>query len=64
MIRIHILYVMDIFSTCHVRKPRLHNGTVTVDTDKYWMVGIPPSSHEPPDVELTRIQKAPQMQPS
>ena len=25
----HILYVMDTFSTCHERKPRLHDGTVT-----------------------------------
>jgi len=30
-----ILYVMDTFSTRHERKPRLHNGTVTEDTDKY-----------------------------
>ena len=64
VLRIHILYVMDTFSTRHERKPCLHDGTVTEDTDKYWLLRIPPSSHEPPDVELTRIQKAPQMQPS
>ena len=38
----------------HERKPRLQDGTVTVDTDKYRLVGIPPS--EPPDVGLTRIR--------
>ena len=46
----------DTYSTHHDRKPRLHNGTVTVDTDKYRLVGIPPSSHEPSDVGLKRIQ--------
>jgi len=56
ILRIHILYVMDTFSTCHERKPRLHDGTVTEDTDKYRLVGIPPSGREPPDVGLTRIQ--------
>ena len=38
------------------RKPRLQDGTVTVDTDKYRLVGIPPSGREPPDVGLTRIR--------
>ena len=56
VLRIHILYVMDTFSTCHERKPRLHDGTVTEDTDKYRLVGIPSSSGEPPDVGLTRIR--------
>ena len=59
VLRIHILYVMDTFSTCHERKPRLHDGTVTEDTDKYRLVRIPPSSREPPVVGLTRIRKAP-----
>ena len=64
VLRIHILYVMDTFSTCHERKPRLHDGTVTEDTDKYRLVRIPPSGREPPDVGLTRIRKAPRTQPS
>ena len=55
---------MDTFSTCHERKPRLHDGTVTEDTDKYWLLRIPPSSREPPDDGLTRIRKAPRTQPS
>jgi len=38
ILRIHILYVMDTFSTCHERKPHLHDGTVTEDTDKYRLV--------------------------
>jgi len=43
--RVHILYVMDTFSKCHERKPRLHDGTVTEDMDKYRLVRIriPPS---------------------
>ena len=53
-IRYNILYVMDTFSidrfTCHERKPRLHDGTVTEDMDKYRLVRIPPSGREPPDV--------------
>jgi len=64
VLRIHILYVMDTFFTCHGRKPRLHNGTVTEDTYKYMLVKIPPSGHEPPDVGLTRIRKALRTQPS
>ena len=64
VLRIYILYVMDTLSTCHERKPRLHDGTVTEDTDKYRLVRIPPSGHEPPDVGLTRIRKAPRTQPS
>jgi len=63
-LRIHILYVIDTFSTCHERKPRLHEGTVTEDTDKYRLVRISPSGLQPPDVGLTRIRKAPRMQPS
>jgi len=59
VLRIHILYVMDTFSTCHKRKPRLHDGTVKEDTDKCGLVRIPPSGREPPDVGLTRIRKAP-----
>ena len=51
--RIHIL---------HKRKPRFHDGTVSVDTVKYRLVGIPPSGREPPDVGLTRIRKAPHEQ--
>ena len=54
----------DTYSTCHERKPRLHDGTVTEDTDKYRLVRIPPSDREPPDVGLTRIPKAPRTQPS
>jgi len=38
------------------KKPRLQDGTVTVDTDKYRLVGIPPSGRVPPDVGLTRIR--------
>ena len=64
ILRIHILYVMDTFSTCQERKLRLHDGTVTEDTDKYRLVRIPPSNREPPDVRLTRIRKAPRTQPS
>ena len=64
VLRIHILYAMDTFSICHEWKPRLHNGTVTEDTDKYRLVRIPPSGREPPDVGLTRIPKAPRTQPS
>ena len=63
VLRIHILYVMDTFLR-HERKPRLHNGTVTEDTDKYMLVRIPPSGREPPDVGLTTIRKAPRTQPS
>ena len=50
------------YSIRHERKPRLErksrlqDGTVTVDTDKYRLVGIPPSGREPPDVGLTRIR--------
>jgi len=54
--RIHILYVVDTFSTCHERKPRLHDSTVMEDTDKYRLVKIPPSSCEPPDVGLRTTQ--------
>ena len=36
------------YSTGHEKKPYLHDGTVMVDTDKYRLVGIPPSGHEPP----------------
>jgi len=64
VLRVYILYVMDTFSTCHERKPRLHDGTVTEDTDKYRLVRIPPSGREPPVVGLTRIREAPQAQPS
>ena len=61
VLRIHI---MDTYSTCHERKPRLHDGTVTEDTDKYRLVRIPRSGREPPDVGLTRIRKAPRTHPS
>ena len=64
VLRIHILYVMDTFSIHHEREPRLHDGRVTEDTDKYWLLRIPPSGREPSDVELTRIRKAPRTQPS
>ena len=63
VLRIHILYVMNTFSTCHERKPHLHDGTVTEDTDKDRLVRIPPSGHEPPVVGLIRIRKAPRRQP-
>ena len=42
--------------THHKRKPLLHNGTVTLDTDKYRLVGIPASGCEPLDVGLSRIR--------
>ena len=64
VLRIHILYVMNTFSTCHERKPRLHDGTLTEDTDKYRLVRSPPSDREPPDVGLTRIRKVPRTQRS
>ena len=68
VLKIHILYVMDTFPidrfTCHEGKPRLHDGTVTEDMDKYRLVRIPPSGREPPVVGLTRIRKAPRTQPS
>ena len=40
----------------HILQPHLHDGTVMVDTDKYRLVGIPPSGREPPGVGLTRIR--------
>jgi len=51
VLRIHILYVTDTFSTCHEKKPHLHDGTVTEDMDKYRLVKIPPSglSHQMSD---------------
>ena len=64
VLRIYILYVMDTFSTHHEMKPRLHDGTVTEDTDKYRLVRIPPSGRKPPDVGLTGIRQAPRTQPS
>ena len=64
VLRIRILYVMDTFAICHERKPCLHNGTVTEDTDKYRLIRIPPSGREPPDVGLTRIRNEPRTQPS
>ena len=45
---------MDTFSTCHERKPRLHDGTVTEDTDKYRLVRIPSSGREPPVVRFDK----------
>ena len=39
------------------RKPRLHDGTVMVDTYKNRLVEIPPSSGESPNDGLTRISK-------
>jgi len=38
------------------RKPHLHDGTVTRDTDKNRLLEIPPSGHDPPDVGLSRIR--------
>jgi len=38
------------------RKPCLQDGTVTVDADKYRLVGISLSGCEPPDVRLPRIR--------
>jgi len=38
-----------------INKKQKKIGTVTVDTDKYRLVGIPSSGREPPDVGLTRI---------
>ena len=46
----------DTYSTGHERKPRLHDATVMVDTEKYRLVEIPPSGREPPVVGLTRIR--------
>ena len=37
-------------------KPRLHDGTVTMDPDKNRLVEIPRSSSEPPDDGVTEIQ--------
>ena len=38
------------------RMPRLHDGTVTVDTDKSRLIEFHAlSGHEPPDVGLTGI---------
>ena len=43
-------------STHHKRKPRLHDGTVMVDADKYRLVEIPLLVVvRKPDVGLTRI---------
>ena len=51
VLRIHIQHVMKGSHASKEatprRKPRLQDGTVTVDTDKYRLVGIPPSSREP-----------------
>ena len=55
---------VSLSAPCHERKPRLPDGTVTEDTDKYRLVSIPPSGREPSDVRLTRIRKAPRTQPS
>jgi len=49
VLRMHVLQVMK-------RKPHLHDGTVTVDTDKNSSVEIPHSGCEPPDVGLTRVR--------
>ena len=49
ILRIHILYFMK-------EATPLHNGTVTVDMDKYRLVEIPPSGRGPPDVGMTRIR--------
>jgi len=56
VLRIHIQHIMKGSHVRLERKPRLQDGTVMVDTDKYRLVGIPPSGREPPDVGLTRIQ--------
>ena len=42
VLRIHILHVMK----------ASHASTVTVDTDKYRLVGIPPDGGGPPDVRF------------
>jgi len=47
VLRIHIQHVM--------KGRHASRMAVTVDTDKYRLVGIPPSGREPPDVALTRI---------
>jgi len=57
VLRIHILYVVDTFSTRH-EGSHASMMAVTEDTDKYRLVKIPPSSREPPDVGLNRIRKA------
>jgi len=55
VLQIHIQHVKKGSHTSK-RRPRLQDGTVTVDTDKYRLVGIPPSGCETPDVTLTRIR--------
>jgi len=53
-LRIHIQHVMK---GSHASKEAcLQDGTATIDTDKYRLLGIPPSGREPPDVGLTRIR--------
>ena len=37
----------NIYVVINERKPHLHNATVMVDTDKYRLVGIPPSGRQP-----------------
>ena len=48
VLRIHILHIMKGSHTSRMAQLQ--------KTDKYRMVGIPPSGREPPDVGLTRIQ--------
>ena len=48
VLRIHI------YSTHHERKSCLHDGTVSAHTDKYRLVGIPPSGHGSPDVGFSK----------
>ena len=55
-LRVHIQHIM--------KGSHASRMAVMVDTDKYRLVGIPPSGREPPDVRLTRIRKAPRTQPS
>ena len=37
-------------------KPRLHDGTVTIDLEKNRLVEIPHGGSEPPDDGVTEIQ--------
>ena len=55
VLRIHIQHVMKGSYASEGSHASRMAQLVTVDTDKYRLVGIPPSGREPPDVGLTRI---------
>jgi len=46
VLRIHIQHVMRGSHARLERKPRLQDGTVTVDTNEYRLVGIAPSGRD------------------